>query len=62
MLYGVSVFATRYSVRESISDSVMSSVWLSGPKLRYPSRSPQVLAAGSAARNACTARWKSRLS
>ncbi len=45
-----SAFATVYSERESISDSVMSTVRLSGPKERKPARSACRVAAGSAAR------------
>jgi hypothetical protein len=54
--------AVRNSERESISDSVISTVWLSGPKVRMPVRIAYSDAAGMAVRNACTPRWKSRLS
>ena len=36
----VSVFGTKASPFESVSDSVMMTVWLSGPKLRMPVRRP----------------------
>src|SRR6516162_9229931 len=58
----LSVFAVRNSERESISDSKMLTVWLSGPNDRMPLRIAESDAAGMAVRNACTPRWKSRLS
>ena len=58
----LSVLGVRNSDRESISDSKIATVWLSGPKPRRPLRCAACDAAGIAVSTACTPRWKSRLS